>query len=86
MLVPLMGGAVLGNLPRLGLRAVDPVVELWYLRGYLLFAIVAYMRWALLVIDKICSLLDINCLTIKAREKERVVAADGMLQAQKKMH
>ena len=64
MLVPLIGGAILGNLPLLGLSAISPKIELWYLRGYLLFAMVVYFRWALLVINSICSYLGINCLTI----------------------
>lgn len=61
---------MLGNLPRVGLAAVDPTFEVWYLRGYLVFALCAYMRWAFLVINKICDFLDINCLTIKNRRKE----------------
>lgn len=64
MLVPLIGGAILGNLPRLGLPAASTAVELWYLRGYLVFAVVVYFRWALLVINSICAYLGINCLTI----------------------
>lgn len=64
MLVPLVGGAVLGNLPRLGLSAVSVGVELWYLRSYFVFALVVYFRWALLVVNSICSYLGINCLTI----------------------
>ena len=64
MLLPLVGGAVLGNLPRLGLPAVGAQVELWYLRSYLVFAVIAYFRWAFLVINSICAYLGINCLTI----------------------
>lgn len=64
MLVPLLGGAVLGNLPWLGLPAVTSGVELWYLRSYLVFAMVAYFHWALLVINSICAYLEISCLTI----------------------
>jgi ethanolaminephosphotransferase len=64
MLWPLLGGAVIGNLPLVGLPAVSPEVELWYLRGYFVFAVVAYFRWAILVVDAICSYLGINCLTI----------------------
>ena len=70
MLVPLLGGAVLGNLPRFGLPPVNPTVEAWYLRGYFVFALAAYMRWALLTIDRICRFLDINCLTIKKRRDD----------------
>ncbi|PQE22598.1 CDP-alcohol phosphatidyltransferase protein [Rutstroemia sp. NJR-2017a BVV2] len=64
MLTPLVGGAVLGNLPRIGLPAVSAFVELWYLRAYFVFALIVYFRWAFLVIDSICSYLGINCLTI----------------------
>lgn len=64
MLIPLIGGAILGNLPRLGLPAVSVGVELWYLRAYFVFALVVYFRWALLVINSICAYLGINCLTI----------------------
>ena len=64
MLVPLVGGALLGNLPRFGLPAVTAHTELWYLRGYFVFAMVVYFRWALLVINSICAYLGINCLTI----------------------
>ncbi|KAI4128838.1 MAG: hypothetical protein LQ338_002538 [Usnochroma carphineum] len=67
MLAPLIGGALLGNLPRLGLPAVTATVELWYLRAYLVFALVVYFRWAILVINSICSYLGINCLTITPR-------------------
>jgi ethanolaminephosphotransferase len=65
LLTPLVGGAILGNLPRFGLPKVSATVELWYLRGYFLFAFVAYMHWALLVINRITTYLGINCLTIK---------------------
>ncbi|MCJ1384345.1 hypothetical protein MMC17_007461 [Xylographa soralifera] len=64
MLVPLVGGAVLINLPYLGFAGISAVQELWYLRAYFVFAVVAYFRWALLVINSICSYLGINCLTI----------------------
>lgn len=64
MLIPLIGGALLGNLPRIGLPPVTAEVELWYLRAYLVFAMVVYFRWALLVINSICAYLGINCLTI----------------------
>ena len=64
MLVPLVGGAILGNLPLLGLPAVSASTEVWYLRAYFVFAVVAYFRWALLVINSICAYLGIHCLTI----------------------
>ena len=64
MLAPLLGGAVLGNLPRVGLPAISAEAELWYLRAYFVFALIVYFRWALLVINSICAYLGINCLTI----------------------
>ncbi|KZF26123.1 sn-1,2-diacylglycerol cholinephosphotransferas-like protein [Xylona heveae TC161] len=64
MLTPLVGGAILGNLPLLGLPAVSAKVELWYLRAYFVFAAIVYFRWAVLVINSICNYLGINCLTI----------------------
>ncbi|MCJ1303450.1 hypothetical protein MMC08_006260 [Hypocenomyce scalaris] len=66
-LAPLLGGALLGNLPRLGLPPVHPTTELWYLRAYFAFALLVYSRWAFLVITSICRYLGINCLTITER-------------------
>jgi ethanolaminephosphotransferase len=52
----------------------DPIVtqeiESLLLWGYLALAAVVYFRWAFLVIDRICSFLGINCLTIKKMEKK----------------
>ncbi|KAL2216275.1 sn-1,2-diacylglycerol cholinephosphotransferase [Thermoascus aurantiacus ATCC 26904] len=75
LITPLIGGAFLGNLPRFGLPMVSATIELWYLRAYLVFAFVAYMHWALLVINRITTFLGINCLTIredKAMAREKV--------------
>ena len=71
LLVPLVGGAVLGNLPRFGFSQVSPILEGWYLRIYFVFAMIAYFRWATVVINKICVFLDINCFTIKNRKVDR---------------
>jgi len=68
LLAPLMGGAVLANLPYIGLPSVSAVVELWYLRAYFVFAVVIYFRWAILVINTICGYLGIQCLRIKPTE------------------
>ena len=77
-LVPLVVGALIVNLPFFGFPAVNPAAEYVYLLGYFLFAGVAYMGWAVQTIDKICTYLDINCLTIKYRkEKEKMAAANG---------
>lgn len=69
MLVPLVGGAVLGNLPRLGLAPITAELEYYYLCGYFVFAFIVYFRWAYLVTTSICNFLGINCLTIP-REKQ----------------
>lgn len=80
MLVPLVGGALLGNLPRVGLPAVTATIELWYLRAYFVFALVAYFRWALLVINSICAYLGINCLTITPTLAPNQAVAKGIHQ------
>ena len=77
MLFPLIGGALLGNLPRIGLPAVTATVELWYLRAYFVFALVVYFRWALLVINAICDYLEINCLTITPKVASNQRAGTG---------
>ncbi|KAK3394491.1 cholinephosphotransferase 1 [Podospora didyma] len=82
MLWPLVGGAVLANLPRLGFAAVTAEVEHAYLWAYLAFASIAYFRWAYLVTNSICNFLGINCLTIPAEKlaankKAALTAANG---------
>ncbi|KAK2741886.1 hypothetical protein FQN57_005445 [Myotisia sp. PD_48] len=69
LITPLIGGAILTNLPRIGLPAVSAGIELWYLWAYLVFAFVGYAHWALFVIDRITTFLGINCLTIKHLRK-----------------
>lgn len=73
MLWPLVGGAIIFNLPILGLAPLTAGMELLYLRAYFVFAGVVYFRWAFLVINSICGYLGINCLTIptpKAKDVE----------------
>lgn len=70
MLVPLVGGAVMAHLSTFGFAPVSAVTERWYLRGYFVFAVVAYFTWAVRVINAICAVLDINCLTIKKRKQD----------------
>lgn len=82
MLWPLVGGAVLGNLPVFGFEPVSASVELWYLRAYFVFALVVYFRWAFLVIDAICSYLGIRCLRIPyGKELENAKLANGSAKA-----
>lgn len=79
MLFPLVGGAVLGNLPRFGLPAVSAEVELTYLYAYFFFAMIVYFRWAFLVTGAICDYLGINALTIpreKTAENRKKEAAE----------
>ena len=84
MLAPLLGGAVLANLPYLGLEPVSAAVEYYYLCGYFVFALIVYFRWAYLVINAICAYLNIQCLTIpeekwRALQKERSANKQGEL-------
>jgi ethanolaminephosphotransferase len=75
-LAPLVGGAVLVNLPYFGFQAPSAEAQLYYLWAYFFFAMIVYFRWAFLVCSAICKYLGINCLTIPI-EKQR------QLQAQK---
>ncbi|KAL4957845.1 CDP-alcohol phosphatidyltransferase-domain-containing protein [Aspergillus filifer] len=92
MQTPLVGGAILANLPYLGLPAVSAGLELFYLRVYFLFAVVAYFYWATLVINRITTFLGINCLTIrrdKSAEREapfRSLVADNSDRGSLKSH
>lgn len=93
LLAPLIGGAVLVNLPHLGLPAIGPQTELRYLQAYFVFALVVYARWAVKVINAICTFLGINCLTIPdgnipqglpdRRSTEAVKTGNGRLNLQK---
>jgi len=76
LMAPLVGGAVLSNLPRFGLEPVSAELEHVYLWAYFFFAVVVYFRWAILVIGSICAYLGINCLTIPM-EKQRQLYANG---------
>ena len=66
---------MLTNTPRFGIVGFGPEVELAYLWGYLVFAMVVYFRWALLVISAICDYLEINCLTIPSGKSKAKKAA-----------
>lgn len=71
LLVPLVGGAVIGNLPLFGYPQITPELEHYYLWAYFIFANVVYFRWAYLVVTSICDYLGINALTIP---KEKQIA------------
>ncbi|RPA86834.1 Choline/ethanolaminephosphotransferase [Ascobolus immersus RN42] len=64
LLVPLVLGATIANLPRVGLPSLSADAELWFLRGYFVFAVTIYARWAHLVIGAMCEFLGIRCLHI----------------------
>lgn len=64
LLLPLIGGAALANLPYLGYKPVSAELEHYYLWAYFVIAVVVYFRWAYLVITAICDYLGIRCLTI----------------------
>jgi len=86
LITPLVGGALLANVPvSLGYPPVSHEWELFYLRGYFVFAMVVYGRWAHLVITSICEYLGINCLTIpvsKQKGIEKVPNGDAVKVAQ----
>ena len=84
MLLPLVGGAFLGNLPRFGFPAITAEYELLYLRAYFVFAVIVYFRWAALVINAICSYLDIRCFTIAEMPKANGVTKFGPVGGEKK--
>ncbi|KAJ8613695.1 hypothetical protein MRB53_036837 [Persea americana] len=71
LMAPLVGGAVLTNLPRIGIEILTAETELLYMRAYFVFALIVYFRWAFLVVGSICKFLGINCLTIPtAKQRE----------------
>lgn len=82
MLWPLVGGAVLANLPRIGFPALSANLELWYLWAYFFFAAILYFRWAFVVTNAICNFLGINALTIP-KEKQ---LANKQAQSATKLH
>ncbi|KAJ2786644.1 hypothetical protein GGI15_001359 [Coemansia interrupta] len=63
-MVPLVLGAVFA---RLGW--FTPSTELIFLIISFLFVVVAYFHWALVVIERFCEFLGINCLTITPRKQ-----------------
>jgi ethanolaminephosphotransferase len=78
MLTPLIGGAILTNVP--ALLGFDPEDifdanrEVRYLQAYFIFSFIVYGRWAHLVITSICEFLGISCLTIP---RSKWVGANG---------
>lgn len=76
-MLPLVGGAVLAWLPLFGLQPMSPAFERAYIYTYLLFASAQYFTWAVRVINRICDVLDINCLTIKHKQNDTTKASTG---------
>lgn len=74
LLLPLIGGAVLSNLPFFGLKPMSAELECYYLWSYFAVSLVVYFRWAYLVINAICDYLGIQCLTIP-EEKVKALQA-----------
>ncbi|USW54096.1 Putative CDP-alcohol phosphatidyltransferase [Septoria linicola] len=76
LLAPLVGGAILVNLPYIGFAPVSAELQLYYLWAYFLFSSIVYVRWAYVVCTAICDFLGIQCLTIpeekwKALQREK---------------
>ncbi|KAI9149682.1 hypothetical protein H9P43_009859 [Blastocladiella emersonii ATCC 22665] len=70
MLVPLTIGTILVTLPSItGVVILTPTLETLFLWSYFIAATYNYFHWAILVINKFCAFLDINCLTIKKRSE-----------------
>ena len=91
LMAPLVGGAVMVNLPYLGLPAVSAQNEVLYLWGYFILSMIVYFRWAFLVINAICDYLGIRCLTISQdkvtelrRQREQSAARERALSGNEK--
>ena len=67
-LVPLVIGGVVAWLPKFGFDPIPAHLERWYIYAYCVFAMIQYFVWAVRVINRICEVLDINCLTIKKKK------------------
>lgn len=79
-MVPLVVGAILAWLPLFGFEPISPGFEKAYIYAYLLFAMAQYFVWAVRVINRICEVLDINCLTIKKKKQTDEKEAVGFVQ------
>ncbi|POW12289.1 hypothetical protein PSTT_04636, partial [Puccinia striiformis] len=68
VLIPIIGGSIIINLPMIGLPAVlSPWGELVYLRLMFFLSVVGYVGSSLRIIERFCQVLRINCLTIKVK-------------------
>ena len=73
-MLPLVIGAILAWLPLFGLEPLSPKLERAYVYAYLVLAMGQYFVWAVRVINRICEVLDINCLTIKTKKADQAEA------------
>ncbi|KAG8765098.1 hypothetical protein FRC12_007685, partial [Ceratobasidium sp. 428] len=62
VILPILGGALLANIGRLGLN-VSPAIEIWYTHAALLFSFVSWQLWAVVACQRFCKTLGIYCLT-----------------------
>ncbi|KAH8555120.1 CDP-alcohol phosphatidyltransferase-domain-containing protein [Umbelopsis sp. PMI_123] len=66
LLTPIFIGVFLVDFPRL--LHINPILsprgELAYLWGFFAFVVIAYLRWAIIIINQFCDYLDIQCLKI----------------------
>lgn len=65
-MAPLAVGAVLARL-----ELFNETTELLFLGASCLFVVTAYFHWALVVIERFCDYLGINCLTISPRKHRK---------------
>ncbi|KAK9764743.1 hypothetical protein K7432_007524 [Basidiobolus ranarum] len=66
LIIPIIIGALIVNAPVwFDIKPLHtPTSEYYYLVAFFVFAATAYCHWALLVIDRFCTYLGINCLSI----------------------
>ena len=81
LLLPLIGGASLVNLPYIGIEVLSGETEHYYLLAYFAISLVVYFRWAYLVINAICEYLDIPCLTIREERWRAAVTERSRLKS-----
>ncbi|KAF9972332.1 hypothetical protein BGZ73_004569 [Actinomortierella ambigua] len=80
-LIPLVVGAFLTNVPVI--FGWEPILssqgEYYYLWAYFIFVAIAYVQWALLVIDRFCTYLGIKCLSIPRPKAQQSEEEEGLI-------
>ncbi|KAF9366224.1 hypothetical protein BGX34_005150 [Mortierella sp. NVP85] len=80
-LIPLILGAFITNITVM--FQMDPIfsadTEYYFLWGYFIFVFVAYIQWALFVIDKFCTFLGIKCLSIPRPKAQQSEEEEGLI-------